>query len=133
MKIGRRILMYSLWIILGAVLIGLSIAKQADSFWSGMGTSLVLISVLRLIQLYRLRKNEAYRQAVEVETNDERNRFIRNKAWAWAGYLFILVVSVLVIVLKVLGQDTLCLAASFAVCLMLALYWIAYLILQKKY
>ncbi len=133
MKIGRRIIMYILWIILGVTLLVLNIAQKLDNFWSGMGTSLIVISVFQLVRLYRLRKDDKYRQTVEIETTDERNRFIRNKAWAWAGYLFILIVSVLVIVLKVVGQDYLSIIASFCVCLMLVLYWISYLILQKKY
>ena len=133
MKTGRRIIMYILWIILGVTLLALNIAEKLDSFWSGMGTSLILISILQLVRLIRLNKDEKYRQTVEVETNDERNRFIRNKAWAWAGYLFILIVSVLVIVLKVVGLDQLSIIASFGVCLMLVLYWGSYLILRKKY
>jgi hypothetical protein len=37
------------------------------------------------------------------------------------------------IVLKLLGQDLLSIAAGFAICLMMLLYWVCYLILQKKY
>lgn len=133
MKTGRRITMYILWIILGVTLLVLNIAEKLDSFWSGMGTSLILISILQLVRLIRLHKDEKYRQTVEVETNDERNRFIRNKAWAWSGYLFILIVSVLAIVFKVVGLDQLSIIAGFGVCLMMILYWISYLILRKKY
>ena len=64
---------------------------------------------------------------------DERNRFIRNKAWAWAGYLFVIITAVAVIVLHAMGQEQLGRMAACAECLLLVLYWISYLILRKKY
>ena len=117
----------------GVVLIGLGFAGMTDEFWSGMGSALAVVGSIRLLRDYRLNKNEAYRQKMEVEIHDERNQFLRSKAWAWAGYLFILIAAVAVIVLKLAGQDLLCMAASGAVCLLLVLYWVAYFILKRKY
>ena len=133
MKSGRKLFIYILYIVLGITLFSLGCMEIVDSFWSGMGSALIVISVVRLIQFYRFRKDEAYREKVEIETSDERNRFLRNKAWAWSGYLFILITSVFVIVLRVAGQELLSQAASYAVCLMLILYWVCYLVLRKKY
>ena len=70
---------------------------------------------------------------METEINDERNNFIRNKAWAWAGYLFVLFLAIVVIVLKVLGQDLLAITLSYTMCFFLVLFWICYFILKKKY
>ena len=117
----------------GVILIGLGFAGMTDEFWSGMGSALAVVGSIRLLRDYRLNKNEAYRQKMEVEIHDERNQFLRSKAWAWAGYLFILIAAVSVIILKVLGQDLLSMAASWAVCLLLVLYWGSYLVLKKKY
>jgi hypothetical protein len=72
-------------------------------------------------------------ESMEVAVSDERNQFIRSKAWAWAGYLFILISAVGVFIFKLAGQDLLSQAASWSVCLMLVLYWICWTILQKKY
>lgn len=132
MKLGRRIVMYILWIALGTALVVLGVLNKVDSFWSGMGSALIAVSILRLVQMLRLR-SDSYREAVEIEANDERNRFLRNKAWAWAGYLFIMIAAAATIVLRVVGQDLLSMAASGAVCLMVVLYWVSYLILRKKY
>lgn len=98
-----------------------------------MGGGLLAVSVLRLIQLFRFRKDDSYREKVEIESEDERNRFIRNKAWAWTGYLFMLTAAISGIALKAIGQDLLSLAASYAVCLMMLLYWATYMVLRKKY
>lgn len=133
MNLGRKTVAYIGMIVLGIALIGLGVAEIVDSFWSGMGSALVAVSAIRLIQMYRLHKDEAYREKMETEIKDERNQFLRNKAWAWAGYLFILIAAVLTIVLRVLGQELLSMAASGAVCLMVLLYWGSYMILKKKY
>lgn len=129
----RNLIIYILYLIIGLVLLGLGIAGVVDEFWSGMGSGLLFVSVLRLIRLYRFNKNEDYREKVETEISDERNRFIRNKAWAWAGYIFILISAVAVIVFKLAGQELLSTASSVALCLMLVLYWVSFFILRKKY
>ena len=121
------------WILLGLGLLVLGLVEVVDSFWSGMGSSLLVVGLLQMIRYMRLRKDQDYQEKVEVESKDERNRFIRNKAWAWAGYLFILVSAVAVIVLKALGQELLSVAASVAMGVMLVLYWVSYFLLRKKY
>ena len=129
----RRMIPLIIYMVLGLVLFGLGFAGIIDEFWSGMGGGLLAVGIVRTVQLLRIKKDNTYREKVETEAKDERNRFIRNKAWAWAGYLFILIAAVAVIVLKLAGQELLCMAASGAVCLLLILYWVAYFILKRKY
>ncbi len=121
------------YIVLGAVLIGLSFAGIVDEFWNGMGSALLVIGVIQLIRRYRLDKNEAYREKMEIEASDERNKFIRNKAWAWAGYLFVMIMAVASIVLRIFEQDLLSITTAGAVCLMLVLFWFSYYFLKRKY
>ena len=125
MKNNRKILSYGTYILLGVILWILGMAEIVDEFWSGMGSALVLVGILRLVRMYRFKNDEAYREKMEIETTDERNKFIRNKAWAWAGYLFILISACSVIILKVMGQEVLSMAASGALCLMLVLYYVS--------
>ena len=120
-------------LVAGLALIGLGFAEIVDEFWSGMGSALAVMGIIRLLRFYRLNKNAAYREKMETAVTDERNQFIRMKAWSWAGYLFIMVSAVATIIFKVLSQDLLCQVASGAVCLMLVLYWISYFVLKKKY
>ena len=133
MNMNRRMLLYVIYILLGGILVGLGYAEVVEEFWSGMGGALLAVGVLRMARAYRFCKDESYREAMEVEAADERNRFIRNKAWAWAGYLFIVIAAVAAIAFRVAGQEMLSLAASYAVCLVVLLYWGAYLVLRKKY
>lgn len=133
MKNDKRLVWAVIYVIIGAVLAGFAIAGKVDEFWSGMGSAFLVIGVLRLVRTYRFSKNEAYREKIEIEASDERNHYIRNKAWAWAGYLFVMIMAVAVIVFKVMGQETLSMAASMAVCLMITLFWVSFYILKRKY
>ena len=132
MKQINRI-MSIIWLLLGLTLVILSLVGLTDEFWSGLGSALLVTGALQLLRYHRFIKNPAYREKMEIASSDERNQFIRSKAWAWAGYLFILIASVSIIIFKLAGQDLLSQAASWAVCLMLTLYWICWKILQKKY
>ena len=122
-----------IYILIGIVLVGLGCFEVVDEFWSGMGSALFVIGAIRMIRQYRFNKNEAYREKIEIEEKDERNHFIRNKAWAWAGYLYVMIMAVATIVFKIAGQETLSMAASGGVCLVLVLFWVSYLILKRKY
>mgnify|MGYP003318461946 CR=1 FL=1 len=133
MKIEKRFYLNIFYVVIGAALLACGIFEIVDSFWSGMGGALIAVGVIRMIHILRYRYDEAYRENMEIETKDERNRFIRNKAWAWAGYLFVLIAAISSIVLKLLGQDLLSIAAGFAVCILVLLYWVCYLVLKKKY
>ena len=122
-----------IWLVIGLPVMGLSIAGIVDEFWSGMGTALVVIGLCRLLRAHRLNKNDEYREKMETFETDERFHFLRAKAWSWAGYLFVIIAGVAVIAFKALGMDTASQAASYALCLLLVLYWGAYFVLKKKY
>ena len=133
MKKDKRVIVSIFWIVLGGTLIALAFAGVVDMFWNGMGSGLLVVGVIHLLRQYRFNKNETYREKIEIEEKDERNHFLRNKAWAWSGYLYVLIAAVSCLVLRIVGQNLLSIAASGAVCLMIVLYWISYLILRKKY
>ena len=137
MKPNRRIIVQwilpILYVIIGATLGICGELGVVDQFWNGLGAAFVVMGVLRLIRLIRYSTNTEYKEKTDTAIQDERNRFIRNKAWAWAGYLYIIIAAVATIVFKLLEQDTLMFAASGSVCIILVLYWISYFILRKKY
>ena len=133
MKKDKRMSFSIIWVVLGTVLIALAFAGKVDVFWNGVGSGLLVVGVLQLLRQYRFSKNETYREKIEIEEKDERNHFLRNKAWAWTGYLFVLIAAVSCLVLRIVGQNLLSLVASGVVCLMIVLYWICYMILRRKY
>ena len=133
MRGDKRMIANIIFILLGVALLGLGIAEIVDAFWSGMGSALIAVGVIRMVHFVRFRKDETYREQFKIDTTDERHRFIQNKAWAWTGYLFVLAAAVCSIVFKLLGQDLLSIAAGFSVCFMMVVYWLCYMFLNKKY
>ena len=129
----KDIVLGVIWLLLGLALTVLCCLETLDAFWSGVGSALMVVGVVRLLRSYRLSRSDIYREKREVAETDERFHFIRNKAWAWSGYLFILISAICTIVFRILGQDLLCMVCSGAVCLMLVLFWVSFFILNKKY
>jgi uncharacterized membrane protein len=129
----KRIVIQILEIVAGAVLLGLSIAGRVDEFWSGAGGALIGVGAIYLIQTIRYQKNEAYRENMDAEQNDERNKFLAMKAWQLTGGWFVILASLSTFAFKFAGKEELMMLAGGSVCLMTALYWIFYLYLKKKY
>lgn len=133
MKNCKRLIANVTEVLIGICLVVCAFVGLVDEFWSGMGTALIAVGGIMLIRNIRYRTNETYREAVDVKENDERNKYIAMKAWSWAGYIFVLVAAVATVVLKILHYETLMMAASGSVCLVLILYWGSYMCLQIKY
>ena len=121
------------WVVLGAVLIVCHLAKLIEDYWFSMGIAFIVVGILQIIRHIRYKTNSEYRETRDVETNDERNKFIANKAWAWAGYFYVIIAAVGSIVCKVLGREDLMMFCSYSVCFIMVLYWLSWLWLRRKY
>ena len=133
MRSNRNILLNTAYIVIGAVLLILSSMGKLDDMYVGFGTGLVVVAIIHLIRNIRYRGNVEYKEKVDIEVNDERNRYIRMKAWSWAGYMFVLIAAVISIVCMIISKTIIMQAASLSICLILVLYWVSYMILRKKY
>ena len=133
-RMEKRMILSICWIVIGAVLLVLSVTETLDSsLYAGMGGALMAVGALQVIRKLKYRKDPEYREKVDTAENDERNRFIRMKSWAWTGYIVVLVECVGVIVAMILGKTQAQHLLSYSVCLILVVYWVSYLILSKKY
>lgn len=133
MRKDKSILLSIFWVVLGAALMIAGYAGRLDVYWSSMGTAVFVIGGLEIIRWRRYRTDGAYKAQVDMEAKDERNRFISGRAWAWAGYMYVFIGAVASIAFKVAGNDTLALAASMSVCLVMVLYWVSWMLLRRKY
>lgn len=130
---SKRIIASILEIAMG---IGITICGMAgilDEYWSGMGTALIVVGALQAARIIRYKVDADYRENVDVQTRDERNKYLGTKAWSWAGFYFVLIAAVGSIVLKIAGMDGYSVMAGGCVCLIILLYWVSYLYLRKKY
>lgn len=120
-------------ILIGITLCVCNFLDVLDEFWSGFGASFIVIGVLFLLRSIKYRTNKDYKEKVDIQNSDERNRFLSLKAWSWAGYLFVIIAALATIIFKVVGREDLMMLSSGSVCLVVLLYWISYTILRKKY
>ena len=131
---NRRLALSIFWLVTGVALTVLSILEVLDSaYWSGMGGGLTAGGALQIARNLRYRRNPQYREKIDTEAGDERNRFLRMKSWSWTGYIVMLVEAVGVVVAMVLRQETVRTVLSSSVCLILVVYWVSYLVLSRKY
>lgn len=130
---NKRLIANIIELAVGVVLLVCVLLGYLDEFWGGMGGALIGVSGVLLWRTIKYRTNVDYREKVDIENNDERNKYIGMKAWSWAGYLFVLIAAIATIGFKLAGNDTLMMACSSGVCLMLVLYWVSYLVLRGKY
>lgn len=131
---NRKLILSIFWMILGAALLGLSVAEVLDSsMYAGMGGGLIAVGALQVARNLKYRRDPEYREKIDTVANDERNRFLRMKSWSWTGYIVVLVEAVGVIAAMILGRQELQQMLTYSVCLILAVYWITYLVLSKKY
>ena len=131
---NRRLLLSIFWVVLGAALLVLSATGVLDSsMYAGMGGGLIAVGALQIARNLRYRRDPAYREKIDTEVGDERNRFLRMKSWSWAGYITVLAEGVASVVAMIRGARTVQLVLFYSVCLLVAAYYFSYVILSKKY
>ena len=130
---NKRLILGIVYIIIGLILSLLSFLSIVDEWWQSFGVAILVVGVLDIFRHIRYINNREYREKVDLSNNDERIRFIAMKAWSWAGYMFVMIAALGVIGFQIAGLEIWSIACSFCVCLVIVLYWISYLILNKKY
>ena len=131
---NKKLALSIFWVVVGVVLVVLSVVGVfKDSLYAGMGGALAAIGALQVIRNLRYRSDPAYQEKIDTEYNDERNQFLSMKSKSWAFIIAVVVEGIGVIVAMVLGHQTVQLVLAYSVCLIVAAYWISYMILAKKY
>ncbi len=98
-----------------------------------MGLMLITVGGTRFGYYLNYITDKDYRERMEIAETDERNHFLRNKAWAWAGYLFVFIAVIASVVLYFMGEEQLSTVTEMGLCLLLVLYYVSYWVLSKKY
>ena len=133
MRNNKNLYLSIFWIVLGAILSVRQFGNNLESYWSGLGIALLVVGSLQLIKQIKYRTNEQYRENIDIQNSDERYKYIGNKAWAWAGYLYVMIACAAIIVLQILGLREISHMLSLTVCALLILYWVSYMFLRRKY
>ena len=131
---NKRLALSIFWVVLGAALLGLSLAEVLDStLYAGMGGGLIAVGALQIARSLRYRRDAEYREKVDIEMGDERGRFLRMKSWSWAGYITMLLEGIGAVAAMATGHREVQMVLSFSVFLLAAVYWLSYIVLSRKY
>ena len=133
MKNDKLTWLSAFWAVLGLCLVVLTMALEWDSLWAGMGGGLLGVGVLQLVRRVRYKKDPAYREKVDVETTDERNVFLMEKAGRMAMVLYVLLAAAVCVAAELMGNGQLARYAGLSVGALAALYWLSWLYLRRKY
>lgn len=134
MKYEKRIFLSLFWIVLGFALILCGITGiMHNDLWMGIGCGWLACGFVQMIRHLRYRTDKDYREKYNIEVNDERNKYIAMKSWAWAGYGFVLITSIVSIVFLIVGKNEFLRITSMGICLIIVLYWVSYIYLKRKY
>ena len=133
-KMKQRFVIAVSYILLGIILLVAAFAGKSDNyFFTSFGIALMLMGILRLSQYRKITASDQALRKRELAESDERNRMMAERARSWAFSFSIMAAGILVIVLNLLGYNEEALPFAWFVCGMVALYWVCWLIIKRKY
>ncbi len=133
-KLKKRLYFGIAYIVIGILMITISsVLDNVNPFISSYGLAIVVIGIARIRQYKRITKNDETIRRQEIAETDERNIALSNKARNWAFFLYVMGASVLVIVLQFTPMRDTATLIAYTVCILVALYWISYWVLRRKY
>ncbi len=132
-KLQTRLYVAIICIALGVVMIVIPfLMPLPDDFLSSFGVAMVVVGLARVRNYRRITKTEEAVRKQEITETDERNLEIINRARSAAFSIYLLLLAAGVIVLSLFGLHEVSKWISFAVFLLVLIYWICYLVYRKK-
>ena len=131
-KLKIRLYLALSYIVLGVALIVIfNIANIKNEFLSYWGFALLVIGIARTRNYFLITKNEESITKQQIAETDERNVSIANRAKSVAFYVYLLLSCVAVIALELFEKTELATFVSATVCVLIIIYWVSYLIINK--
>ena len=134
----KKKLKIRLWVAISYIVLGIAmvtvaiVSKTENQFISSFGLALTVMGIARVRNYFLITKNEDTLRKREIAETDERNVSIVNKARSAAFTVYILLAGIFVIVMGLLDKIEISVWVSYSVALLVFVYWICYIIYQKK-
>lgn len=131
-RIKTRLYVGIAYIFLGIAMISITFLNITDNeFVSSFGLALALMGLVRIRNYFLITRNDEALKKQEIAETDERNISIINKARGMAFIAYIMIAALSVIVLALLGYHEIARWISYSVALLVAIYWVCYIIYRK--
>lgn len=132
-KLKSRLYIAITYIALGIMMIaGTFVTKTDNDFISAFGFAMVVMGIVRIRNYFIITKNEETIRKQGIAETDERNLSIQSKAKSATFSIYTMLSGAAVIVLSFLELHEEAKWISYSVLLLVAIYWICYLVYQKK-
>lgn len=133
-KMKQRLYIALSYIAAGLLLLIAGIAVRPENyFFTAFGFTLLTMGVLRIGHYKKITRDDRSLRKQELTETDERNRMMAERARSWAFSLSIIGSGIAVIILSFLGYHEEAQPFAWFVCGMTLLYWVCWIIIQKKY
>ena len=133
-KLKTRLYIAITYIVLGTIMIAAGfVANINNDFISCFGFALVVMGIARIRNYYIITKSEESIKKQQIAETDERNISIIHKARSTTFSIYLLLLCTAVIVLSFLSIHDIARYISLCALLLVIIYWICYLIYQKKF
>lgn len=133
-KLKQRLYIAVSYILIGLILIVADALNHFNNyFFFSFGFALLVMGVLRLLRHRKITKDEKSMRKQELMEKDERYIMMSERAKSWAFSFSLMTAGFAVIVLSLLGYHDVAQPLAWYVCGQVALYWVFWFILGKKY
>ena len=133
-KLKTRLYLGISFIILGiGMIVAGFVVKTDNQYVSSFGLVWVVVGIVCIKQYFGITKNEERLRKQEIEETDERNIAIVHKARSWAFSFYVILGCLAVIVLSLLSLQDIASWIGVGVFSLIAIYWICYFIVRRKY
>jgi len=132
-KLKSRLNIAIAYIALGVIfIVSAFITKSDNDFISSFGLMMIIMGIVRIRNYRMITKNEDTIRKQQIIETDERNILIIQKAKSAAFAAYIIILGAAVIALSFGGMHGEAKWLAYSVCLLVVIYWICYLIYQKR-
>lgn len=132
-RLKLRLCFAVLFILLGILSITVYIfGTREHSALITLGAAFIVTGVLRAVAYLKLLGDPEALSARETEETDERNQSIIRRAKSLAFGLYTFGAAAAVIISELLGRSSLASVIALNICAIVFIYWLSYIILQKR-
>ncbi len=122
------------YVLIGVVLILLQLTGSADNEMSYcFGAAFTVCGVVRIIQYIRLINNKDRMEQREIAEKDERNIMLWEKARSMTFGIYVILAGAAIMVLYAIHMEFVGQIIAYALCTLVLIYWICYMIVKRKY
>lgn len=133
-KLKKRLYFAIEYIVIGAALILLQFTGRVSSEMSScFGAAFAVCGVVRVVQYVRLLNDKNRMEQREIAEKDERNVMLWEKARSLAFGIYVLLAGWATIVSYAIHLEFVGQIIAYALCALVVIYWLCYMIIKRKY